>query len=267
MTKSNAFYPDGMSARIAIRRGDLRAPTSGHAPGYVQANLVILPMVVASDFEDFCKLNPKACPLLDMTAPGDTRPHPHWGQDADLRTDVPRYRIYRDGELVDEPDNLLDVWQDDFVSFLIGCSFTFEQALSESGIPIRHIDLMRNVPMYRTNQICKTVGVFAGPLVVSMRPVQEEFVNRAILVTGQYPAVHGAPIHVGDPATLGILDLNQPDYGDSVPVYPGETPVFWACGVTPQAVARAARIPLMITHAPGHMFITDRLNRDLLEKV
>lgn len=259
------FYPDGAAARQAIRAGMLRRPTAGIAPGYVQANLVVLPDALARDFLRFCQLNPKACPVLDVTRKGSPHPDSRWASAADLRSDLPRYRVYRAGELVDEPENLFALWQDDFVSFLLGCSFTFEQALLESGISIRHIELGRNVPMYRTKLLCEPAGIFAGPLVVSMRPIPDNLVERAIAVTARYPAVHGAPVHVGDPSYLGIEDINHPDYGDAVPVYPGETPVFWACGVTPQAAAQASRVPLMITHAPGHMFITDRLNVEMGE--
>lgn len=262
---SDENFLNGAAARLAIRSGALRRPTSGLAPGFVQANLVILPEAFAQDFLRFCQLNPKPCPLLDVTEAGDPHPDSKWADGADLRTDLPRYRVYRAGELESEPENLLGLWQDDFVSFLLGCSFTFEQALIEAGIPVRHVELGSNVPMYRTNINCTPAGIFSGPMVVSMRPVPDALVERAVAVTARYPAVHGAPVQVGNPAGLGIADLNKPDYGDAVPVYRGETPLFWACGVTPQAVACAARIPLMITHAPGHMFITDGLNRDLGE--
>lgn len=253
------------AARAAIRAGTWRAPTAGLAAGYVQANLVILPPAQAFDFLRFCVANPKACPVLDVTAPGDTAPGVEWGAGADLRTDLPAYRVYRNGALAEQPTDLFGLWQADFVSFLIGCSFTFEQALIEAGIPVRHIQCGCNVPMYRTNRACKPAGIFAGPLVVSMRPIPDAQVDLAVAVTRRFPAVHGGPVQVGDPAALGIHRLDMPDFGDAVPVYPGETPVFWACGVTPQAVALAARVPLMITHAPGHMFLTDRLNADLAE--
>lgn len=263
-----AIAPDSSTsqkARAAIRAGDWRAPTAGLAPGCVQANLVILPAEQAFDFLRFCVYNPKACPVLDVTVPGATAPRSEWAVGADLRTDVPGYRVYRNGELAEEPTDLLSIWRDDFVSFLIGCSFTFEQAMIDAGIPVRHIECGCNVPMYRTNRACTPAGEFAGPLVVSMRPIPNHLVDLAAQVTRRYPAVHGGPVHSGDPAALGIQRLDTPDFGDPVPIYPGETPVFWACGVTPQAVALAARVPLMITHAPGHMFITDRRNTDLLE--
>jgi uncharacterized protein YcsI (UPF0317 family) len=229
----------------------------------VQANLVILPQDYAYDFLLFSQRNPKPCPLLEVTDPGSFRVNTIWAKDLDLRTDVPRYRVYREGQLVEEPDSLLELWQPDFVSFLIGCSFTFEQALLEAGIPVRHQECGCNVPMYRTNIPCRPAGIFYGPVVVSMRPIPAHLVPQAVTVTARFPGVHGAPLHIGDPSGLGIADLSHPDYGDPVPILPGEIPVFWACGVTPQAAAEAARVPLMITHAPGYMLITDRLNRDL----
>ncbi|MCL4561276.1 MAG: putative hydro-lyase [Chloroflexi bacterium] len=256
-------YPDGRAARSAMRSGDLKTPTAGLAPGYVQANLVILPQQYAFDFLQFCVLNPKPCPILDVTEPGSYQPSREWADGADLRTDLPRYRIYRNGEITAEPEDIREYWQTDLVSFLIGCSFTFEEALLAGGVPVRHIECGCNVPMYKTNVDCKPAGVFRGPLVVSMRPIPASLVSRAVQITSRFPAVHGAPVHIGDPGSLGIMDLDHPDYGDSVPVLPGEVPVFWACGVTPQAAAQAVRLPLMITHAPGHMFITDRLNAEL----
>ncbi len=248
-------------ARALIRSGGWRRPTSGLAPGWAQANLVILPAAQAEEFQRFCELNPRACPLLDVTAPGSFEPAAA-APGADLRRDLPRYRIYRQGVPSADVDDLVDVWRDDFVAFLLGCSFTFEHALLRAGVPLRHQLLGRNVSMYRTNRLCAPAGVFAGPLVVSMRPVAVEQVELVRQLTAQFPRAHGAPIHVGDPAALGIADLSRPDYGDSVPIEPGEVPVFWACGVTPQAAAEAARLDLMITHAPGHMFITDLRETD-----
>lgn len=242
--------------RQEIRAGRWRRPTAGLVPGCVQANLVIVPERDAGDFRLFCERNPKPCPLLEVTAPGDPVPRA-FAPDADLRTDVPRYRVYRDGDLAEERDDLLEIWRGDLVAFLLGCSFTFEEALRREGLGIRHIQLGCNVPMYVTDRMCVPAGPFAGPLVVSMRPFAAADVPRVIAITVRYPLSHGAPVHAGDPGALGIRDLARPDYGDPVPVEPGEVPVFWACGVTPQAVARQARLPLMITHAPGHMFITD----------
>ncbi|MER3416634.1 MAG: putative hydro-lyase [Gemmataceae bacterium] len=242
--------------RLLIRQGGWRLPTAGLAPGYVQANLVVLPRDLADDFERFCQLNPKACPLLEKTAPGS--PHPtQSAPGADVRTDLPAYCVYEYGQLVAQPHDLAAYWRNDSVAFLLGCSFTFERALLAAGIPVRHLQCNVNVPMYRTRIACIPAGPFAGPLVVSMRPMTPEQAERATRITERYRRAHGAPIHIGDPAALGIADLSRPDYGDPVPIYPGEVPVFWACGVTPQAVALAARPPSMITHKPGHMFITD----------
>ncbi len=253
----------GVAARRAIRSGAWTGPTAGLAPGYVQANLAILPQADAFDFLRFCVRNPKPCPVLDVTEPGAWKPASNWAEDADLRTDVPRFRVYERGELVDEPTDLQSWWREDLVTFLLGCSFTFERALAAAGAPVRHLECGCNVPMYRTNRQCHPAGQFHGALVVSMRPIPGELVSRAVQVTSRYPAVHGAPVHVGDPSALGIRDLAQPDYGDPVEVRSGEVPVFWACGVTPQSVALASRVPLMITHAPGHMFVTDRQDEEL----
>jgi uncharacterized protein YcsI (UPF0317 family) len=222
----------------------------------VQANLVVVPVEYADSFREFCARNPRPCPLLDVTETGSAEPR-HVAPGADLRTDIPRYRVYQDGSLAAEVDTLADVWEPSHVGFLLGCSFSFERALAGAGIPLRHIELGRNVAMYRTNQACEPAGPFHGPLVVSMRPIPDHLVAEAIRVTRGFPHAHGAPVHVGHPAALGIADLERPDYGDPLPIRSGESPVFWACGVTPQAAAEAARLPLMITHAPGHMFITD----------
>jgi len=240
--------------RAAIRRGELDGPTAALAPGFTQANLVVLPEADAFDFLRFCLANPRPCPVLEVLEPGSTEPRAT-APGADLRVDLPRYRVYRRGELVDEP--LRVEWRDDLVAFLIGCSFTFERALLAAGLPVRHIEQGVNVPMYRTSVACRPAGRFSGPLVVSMRPMTPEQAIVATEITARFKSTHGAPVHVGDPAALGVLDLAAPDYGDAVEVRDGEVPVFWACGVTPQAVAAASRPELMITHAPGHMFVTD----------
>jgi uncharacterized protein YcsI (UPF0317 family) len=242
--------------RAAGGAGEHTGPTAGLCPGYTQANLVALPEADAFDFLRFCVANPKPCPVLDVTDPGSPEPA-QMAPGADLRTDVPRYRVFRDGELVDEPPDAREVWRDDLVAFLIGCSFTFERALLAEDLPVRHIDQGVNVPMYRTSVDCTPAGRFSGPLVVSMRPMTPAQAIRATQITSRYGPVHGAPVHVGEPSELGIADLSAPDYGDPVEVRDGEVPVFWACGVTPQAVAVASRPSLMITHAPGHMFVTD----------
>jgi len=250
------------SVRQAARRGELTEQTSGLAAGFAQANLVILPQELAFDFLLFCRRNSKPCPLLEVTEAGS--PHPvATAANADLRTDFPRYRIWHDGVLVDEPTDITDHWQDDFVSFLIGCSFTFESALLRAGVPVRHIELGVNVPMYRTNIECSPAGKFVVPMVVSMRPLTPADAIRSVQITSRFPDVHGAPVHIGLPEQLGIADLSEPDFGDPVPLQDEELPVFWACGVTPQAVIMAAKPPLVITHSPGCMFVTDILDETL----
>ncbi len=247
--------------RAAIRRGEWRQPTAGLAPGFVQANFVILPAAEASDFHRFCQKNPKPCPLIAISEVGDPR-IPALGCDLDIRTDAPRYRVFRSGELMAEPNGIAEYWRDDLVAFVIGCSFTFEHSLIENGIGIRHIDQQRNVPMYRTNIETGRAGNFHGPLVVTMRPMKAADAIRAIQITSRFPGVHGAPVHIGDPALIGITDLGQPDYGDAVDVHADELPVFWACGATPQAVLSHARPSFCITHAPGYMLVTDLRNND-----
>lgn len=246
----------GQDVRLACRSGEFTEQTSGLAAGYAQANLAVLPQEYANDFLLFCQRNPKPCPLLDVTEAGSPVPKAV-AADADLRSDVGRYRVWEHGELVDEPTDIHDRWQDDFVAFLLGCSFTFESALLRAGVPVRHIEQGVNVPMYRTNIACQPAGAFQGPMVVSMRPLKPADAIRAVQITSRYPAVHGAPVHLGLPEQIGIGDLSQPDFGDAVEVHADELPVFWACGVTPQAVAMSARPPLMITHSPGCMFVTD----------
>lgn len=242
--------------RAMIRRNEWVRPTSGMASGFTQANLVILKKELAFEFLLFCVRNPKPCPVLDVTEPGS--PIPKWvAPGADLRTDLPKYRIYSHGELVEEVTDIIKYWEDDMVAFLLGCSFTFEQALMNNGISIRHIEENCNVAMYKTSIPCIEAGRFKGPMVVSMRPIPEKDVVRAVQVTSRFPAVHGAPIHIGNPESIGIKDIYKPDFGDPVTIKEGEVPVFWACGVTPQAAAMEVKPELMITHAPGHMFITD----------
>ncbi|WP_280156556.1 putative hydro-lyase [Piscinibacter sp. XHJ-5] len=251
-----------IAARAAIRAGQFTGHTSGIARDHVQGNVVILPKAMAGDFLRYCQRNPKPCPVLAVSEPGD--PHcARLGADIDIRTDVPRYRVWRDGELVDEPTDILALWRDDLVSFVIGCSFSFEQALLDAGLDLRHVDQSRNVAMYRTNIATHAAGPFHGPMVVSMRPLRAAAAIRAIQVTSRFPDVHGAPVHIGDPSLIGIRDLAQPDYGDPVDVLPDELPVFWACGVTPQAAIAQAKPAFCITHAPGSMLITDLLNHQL----
>jgi uncharacterized protein YcsI (UPF0317 family) len=243
--------------RALVRSGDFAGPTAGLAPGYVQANLVILPAAWAEEFAEFCRLNPQPCPLLEQTALGDAQPR-RAAAGADLRTDVPRYRVFRHGVAErDEPTDIRRLWRDDLVGFLLGCSFTFESALVEAGLPVRHLDEGRNVPMYRTNVACRPAGRFAGPLVVSMRPYRPQQVEAARAITARYPRMHGGPVHVGDPAALGISDLARPDFGDAVSIGDDEVPVFWACGVTPQLALAGCGSELVVAHSPGHMFVTD----------
>lgn len=252
----------GAGERRRIRAGGFCGATAGLAAGNVQANLVILPKAVAHDFLRFAQANPKPCPVLAVSEPGDPR-LPSLGEDLDIRTDLPKYRVWRRGELVEEPLDVADVWRDDLVSFALGCSFSFEEALVEDGIELRHMTCGSNVSMYRTNIACTPAGRFSGPLVVSMRPLAPGDAIRAIQITSRFPAVHGAPVHIGVPEAIGIGDLAKPDYGDRVPVRAGELPVFWACGVTPQAAIAEAKPDFCITHAPGSMLITDLLNSKL----
>jgi uncharacterized protein YcsI (UPF0317 family) len=250
---------DAKQVRSRSRAGTFTGATSGHAYGMVQANLMIVPQEAAAEFREFCELNPKPCPLIEVLAAGKTEPLCAPG--ADIRSDLPGYRIFRDGKLSEEVADIHALWREDLVSFLIGCSFSFEEALLAAGVPLRHIELGVNVPMYRSNVACTPAGRFHGPMVVSMRPIPADKVSTAMAVTARFARVHGAPVHTGSPEMLGI-DLSRPDYGDAVPVKPGEVPVFWACGVTPQAVALASGIPFCITHAPGKMFVTDLRNED-----
>ncbi len=252
----------GVQVRAAARSGTLTGQTSGLAPGFAQANLVILPAEHAPDFLLFCQRNPKPCPLLDVTAPGDPVPR-RAATAADLRTDLPQYRVWESGRLIAEPPDITALWRSDFVSFVIGCSFTFEAALVRAGVGVRHLELGQNVPMYRTNIPCAPAGRFHGPLVVSMRPMRPPDAIRAVQITSRYPAVHGAPVHLGFPEAIGIADLSKPDFGEAVPIQAGELPVFWACGVTPQAVVMAACPALAITHRPGCMFVTDLRDEEL----
>jgi uncharacterized protein YcsI (UPF0317 family) len=247
--------------RALVRSGRWNGVTTGLAPGFVQANLAVLPRDLAFDFLLFCQRNPKPCPLLEVLEPGVFEPA-QTAPGADLRTDVPKYRIYEAGEMVDEVEDIRSLWRDDLVSFLLGCSFSFENALLNAGVPLRHVEEGKNVSMYVTNLETAPAGVFSGPMVVSMRPIKREQVVRAVQVTSRFPATHGAPVHIGSPQDIGIRDLDLPDFGEAVEVKSDEEPVFWACGVTPQAVALSCKPPLMITHAPGRMFITDQRDTD-----
>lgn len=251
-----------LEARRLIRQGLFDLPTSGYCPGYAQANLIVLPRAQAYDFLLFAQRNPKPCPLLEVTDVG-ARKTSICADDCDIATDFPRYRVYRHGELAEERTDVSDLWQDDFVSFVIGCSFSFESELIEAGIEMRHNTMGCNVPMYRTNIDCVPAGSISGKMVVSMRPLPYSQVVRAVQISGAIPAVHGAPVHIGDPAVIGIRDVDAPDFGDPVEIREGEVPVFWACGVTPQSVVMNVKPAFAITHAPGCMLITDTRNIDL----
>lgn len=252
------------TVRKLIREGKIDTPTSGMCAGYAQANLVVLPKELAYDFLLFTQRNPKSCPVLEVTDAG-SRTLQKIAPGADIATDIPKYRVYENGVLTGEYTSVSHLWRDDFVSFLIGCSFSFESELIEAGIEIRHNTERCNVPMYITNIECEPAGIFHGRMVVSMRPIPYRQIVRAVTVTGQLPKVHGAPIHIGDPSVIGIADIDRPDFGDRVTIRDGEVPVFWCCGVTPQSVMMSAKPDICITHAPGHMLITDVRNTALKE--
>lgn len=257
-----AGIEDPAHVRSVIRQGLWSSHTSGLAGDHVQGNIVILPDVLAADFLRFCQRNPKPCPVLAVSEPGQVS-LPSLGADIDIRSDVPLYRIWRHGELTDEVTDITALWRPDLVTFVLGCSFSFEHALQQAGIRLRHVDEGRNVAMYRTSIDTVPAGPFSGAMVVSMRPMRAADVIRAVQVTSRFPGVHGAPVHIGDPAQIGIQDLGRPDYGDAVSLAPGEIPVFWACGVTPQAAILSAQPAFCITHAPGAMLVTSLLNQQL----
>lgn len=253
-----------LAFRQLIREGKFTEPTSGYCPGYAQANLIILPKEEAYDFLLFAQRNPKACPLLEVTDVGE-RLTKYVAKDCDIATDFPKYWIYRDGVKVEEVTDISSYWQDDFVAFVIGCSFSFESEMIDAGIEIRHNTMGCNVPMYITNMDCVPAGRFSGKMVVSMRPIPSNQLVKTVTVTAALPKVHGSPIHIGDPKEIGITDVAHPDFGDPVEIRPGETTVFWPCGVTPQSIVMNVKPKLAITHAPGHMLVTDVKNVDLKE--
>lgn len=241
--------------RHLCRSGEFTGPTSGLAANSVQANMMILPREYAFDFLLFCQRNPKPCPLVEVLEPGQY--HPSTATDADIRSDLPGYRIFRDGEMVEEVSDITSLWRDDLVTFLIGCSFSFESALMQDGIALRHVQNGSNVSMYKTSIPCKSAGTMKGNMVVSMRPIKGSQVARAVEISARFPHVHGSPVHVGCPDAIGIRDLAHPEFGDPVEIRDDEVPVFWACGVTPQYVAQISKLPFCITHSPGKMFVTD----------
>ncbi|MCX7966358.1 MAG: putative hydro-lyase [Syntrophorhabdaceae bacterium] len=248
--------------RYMIREGTWDKPTVGLAPGYAQMNLVILPEKYAFDFLLFCQRNPKPCPVIEVLEKGSFLTD-FSAKGADIRTDLPMYNIFINGKFADSKKDIVDLWSHDFVTFLLGCSFSFEEALLRANIPVRHIEEGKNVPMFITNLECNKAGIFSGKMVVTMRPIPKEKVFKAIQVTSRYPSVHGGPIHIGNPLSIGIKDLGSPDFGDAVSIKENEVPVFWACGVTPQIAVMNARPDICITHKPGHMFVSDILNEEL----
>lgn len=258
----NYAKADPRKVRALIREGKITGQTSGMCEGYAQANLVALPRSIAYDFLLFAQRNPRPCPVLEVSDTGSRELH-YIAEGADIATDIPRYRIYEHGELTGEYTDVSKFWRDDLVSFLIGCSFSFEGDLLAADVPVRQIEEHKNVPMYNTNIPCRPAGIFHGNMVVSMRPIPESLVPKAVLITGAMPKVHGAPIQIGNPEAIGITDLEHPDYGEMVTIHPGEVPVFWPCGVTPQNVIMASKPEFVITHAPGHMLITDVKNVNL----
>ena len=253
---------DPREIRAACRSGELTRTTAGLAPDYVQANLAVLPREQAYDFLLFCQRNPQPCPLLEVTDVGSAEPK-LTAPGADLRTDIAKYRIYEKGELTDEVTDVTPYWREDLVAFLLGCSFTFEQAIVQAGVRLWHLQHEKSVAMWRTNIQCRPAGIFRGPMVVSMRPIRPMDLPKAITASARFPGAHGAPVHIGAPKAIGIADIDKPHYGDAQGFEAGDIPVFWACGVTPQAVALASKPPFMITHSPGNMFVTDMRNSQL----
>ncbi|OED50955.1 putative hydro-lyase [Leisingera sp. S232] len=256
VTYQTLKHSDPQALRAAFRSGRYHSHTAGLGQGLLQANLAILPEAHALDFMRFCHRNPKPCPLTAVSDTGNPRMFT-LGRDIDIRTDVPAYNIYRNGQLDATAGDISDLWRDDLVAFALGCSFTFEHAIQRAGIPLWHIDKNQTVPMFRSSIETVPAGPFGGAMVVSMRSIPKDRLEEVTEISRRFPLAHGAPIHCGDPAEIGIMDIAQPDWGDPAPVGPGEVPVFWACGVTPQVAIEAARLPLCITHKPGHMLITD----------
>ncbi len=251
-----SFIDDPKALRRLIREGSFKRPTTGHAAGFLQANLAILPKASADDFLAYCMRNPKPCPLLGVSEPGAAT-ITRLGDDLDIRTDVAAYRVFRGSDAYETVEDLRDIWRDDFVTFVIGCSFSFEESLKRAAIPVRHIEAGRNVPMYETSIETNRAGSFGGPLVVTMRGFSPADAVRAIVLSERQPLAHGAPVHIGDPGRIGIKDFDKPEFGDPPFLREGDIPVYWACGVTPQMAIRNARPEIAITHEPGFMLVTD----------
>jgi uncharacterized protein YcsI (UPF0317 family) len=251
--------------RKLIRKNKFIKHTSGVCNGYVQANVVILPEDYAEDFRQFAEANKEAVPVLEEISNGEFS-FKKVADDSDIRTDVPKYKVFKNGEFVETKTSIKELWQDDFVTFLLGCSFSFENAFMQQGVPVRHIEQDRNVPMYITSKPCVSAGRFSGTMVVSMRPIPKDQVEEAVTITKMFPLAHGEPVQIGNPEAIGIQDINQPDFGDAVEIKAGDVPVFWPCGVTPQNAAKNAKPDIMITHSPGHMFITDLKDEDIKNK-
>ena len=249
--------------RQLIREGKITGQTSGMCDGYAQGNLLILPFEQAYDFLLFTQRNPKSCPVLEVGDVGSRLVKSMASGKGDIATDLPKYRVWENGVMTAEVTDISHLWRDDFVYFLIGCSFSFEGELLASDVPVRHIEEGRNVPMYLTNIECEPAGIFHGKTVVSMRPMPADQAIKAVSITASMPRVHGAPIHIGDPSVIGIKDIHNPDFGDAVTINEGEIPVFWCCGVTPQSVVMSAKPPIASSHAPGQMFITEVKNSKL----
>ncbi len=257
------LYSSPVDLRMAARSGRHTGHTAGQAPGFVQGNVVILPSTYADDFARYCAANPKPCPLLGRSAPGDPA-LPGLGEEIDIRGDLPSYRVFRDGQNTGDVADIADVWRDDLVTFVLGCSFSFEEALVAAGLSLRHIEQDTTVPMYRSTIPTREAGPFGGPMVVSMRPFAPDDAKHAAATTARFPHAHGAPVHTGNPAKIGIADLDEPDFGDRAVLRDGEVPLFWACGVTPQVALERARPKICITHTPGAMLVTDLRNSDLM---
>ena len=244
------------AVRESIRTKSYKGHTAGLGGPRLQANLAILQDSYALDFMRFCQRNPKPCPLVGVSDTGNPM-MTTLGRDIDIRTDVPAYYVYKDGVLDRTVEDLADIWRDDFVTFALGCSFTFEHALMDAGLPLWHIENNATVPMFETSIETVPAGPFSGPMVVSMRAIPNDRIDEVVAISAGFPLAHGAPVHIGDPATIGIRDITNPQWGDAAPIPDGTTPIFWACGVTPQASIRSSKPPISITHKPGHMLITD----------